>query len=132
MSHVKPQMQSLIDRVAKIQGTVVTELAESWLIAVSKTDSLHFEITVPRTVLEWFVIARLGDAAIWQDWADHYAVARESRIEIEKEMQRCIESFVYQLTRSEVRVVKSLDPNIKSNLEWWCNERWEGVSLAVA
>jgi hypothetical protein len=125
-------VQSLIDRVAQIPGVIIADGAEHWVIAVLKTGSLRFEITVPRAALEWFVIAKVGDDEVWRDWADHYAVAGETNTELGLEMQACVENFVNALSRREVRTVSGSGSAGRINVEWWRNEHWEKISLAEA
>ena len=125
-------MHDVIARLRTQPSLEVIDREHSWEIRAHKPEGLVFEITVPHSVLEWFVTARRTspDQEVWNDWMDYYAVAGETETELRSAMARHIERFIDRLLAAKVRVVESRAfLRRRQRLEWRTAGEWEKISL---
>ena len=85
---------------------------------------LQVTVTVPISVLEWFVEAsdRTSGASV-EDWCDYEGHDATHAEQLDLAMAEDVEKFVSQLLRSELRIDKRGSSKIA--LEWKVGDAWE-------
>jgi hypothetical protein len=85
---------------------------------------LQVTVTVPISVLEWFVEAsdRSSGASV-EDWCDYEGYDSTPAEQLDREMADDVEKFVARLLRSELRIDKR--GSSKVALEWKVGDAWE-------
>ncbi len=99
---------------------------------------IHFHITIPVGVLEWFVraYAHQGEVTVWEDWMDYtgYQPGPDDLADLAADMTEDIQQFVVTLSMAEsFRVVQErttiLGPLPKPQL--YLQGEWRPLRLSV-
>ena len=96
-------MEGFAESLALQHSAPFTRLQAAGVITVPKGD-LTFEVTVPDSVLEWFVVARVAGRDIWQDWADYYPLTSETAASLAADMRADLSNFLSVLVQDTFRV----------------------------
>jgi hypothetical protein len=100
-------------------GVEISEGVEHVQLLIKRSD-LSVSLTIPRTVLEWFVDVHDRDGVrLIQDWVDYagYDATPESRLA--EDMRREVSAFVKRLLDRNLRLT-----NGGRRLEWQTGDRW--------
>ena len=85
---------------------------------------IEVTVTLPESVLEWFVHVRsLKTGSSCSDWIDYQRYDNGSVAENEQEMCDDVMSFVTQLLARDLRYVEA--PESPSRLEWLVDQGWQ-------
>jgi hypothetical protein len=117
-------MKIQLARLRDSLGLELIEEQEAAVLHIYKPNGLLFKVTVPTTVLEWFVDAHDDSGVIWSEWAEHYPIDGETREQLAAEMASELERFVTMLVASEVRVSGN------KVIEFRASDVWERASLS--
>ena len=98
-------MKTMLARLRDENGVELVEKAEASILRISKPAGIVIDVTIPYTVLEWFVDVRDSSGSVWAECADYYSVNNETKGQLLLDMQSDIERFVTVLLKSEVRVL---------------------------
>lgn len=104
-------------------GACVTREGEAVELSLRRS-TLRVAVTVPATVLEWFVEAsdRSSGASV-QDWCDYEGYDSTPAAQLDRDMANDVETFVGRLLNSELRLDKRGSSNVV--LEWKIGDVWE-------
>jgi hypothetical protein len=126
----------LMGRLQQLAGVVVEDAKLAWTVRLAKPNGIHFEVVVPKEVLEWFVTARnSGGTEIWSDWMDYAGYKRSENLEaLAGEMRTDVEWFVGMLIAAagfRVQSVRHLWLLRHKVAEWNIGGDWKRVSMAA-
>jgi hypothetical protein len=129
-------MNQLAERLAAIPDAQIDRGPSSWTMRLSKSESLHFEIQVPYSVLEWYASVRdASGTELWSDWMDYAGYVpknQENPKLLAAQMERDIEWFVTTLAAAEdFRVTSRRELSIlpRRAAEWLVSGEWRLVAL---
>ncbi len=107
-------------------GASLEEQAEAFELTVQR-GSIYVLITVPKSVLEWFVDAREDSTArSTTDWCDYTGYDDTPESELAVDMADDLKLFVRRILQRPLRFVDRRGILRKRfALEWECNGRWE-------
>jgi hypothetical protein len=96
---------------------------------------MHFEVVVPKDVLEWFVTARNAEGLkVWSDWMDYAGYEQSENLgALGDELRKDVEWFVGTLTSAtDVRIQsqRRLWVLRRKVAEWCVGNRWSQVSMS--
>jgi hypothetical protein len=104
-------------------GAYVTRKGEALELSLHRS-TLHVTVTVPVTVLEWFVQAsdRLSGASV-EDWCDYEGYDSMPAERLDRDMADDVETFIARLVNNELRMDQR-GPS-KVALQWKNGDVWE-------
>jgi hypothetical protein len=104
-------------------GACVTEKGEAVELSLRRS-TLYVAVTVPVTVLEWFVEAsdRSSGASV-QDWCDYEGYDSTPVAQLDRDMADDVGTFVARLLNSELRLDRRGSSNVV--LQWKIGDGWE-------
>jgi hypothetical protein len=121
--------------VATVAGKLALPLSrqrEASVVTIEKPNGLALVVTVPDSVLEWFVTANECGKEIWSDWVDYYACEGETRQVLEESMATEVSNYIGALAASEFRLSPASTSGRRScNLEWHRHGTWQPISVSV-
>lgn len=127
-------VEDWIERVRRDARVVVEDHANAWRVTI-RAEPVGIAVTVPHTVLEWFVDA--VDAGtrepVWRDWVDHYDVDGSSAREaLEEEMAASLDTCVTRLLEARLRIAaEDSSSRRKVTLEWSAGGHdWKPLAVA--
>ena len=122
-----PYVRTLIEALQLDGRFGIREIRDAWEMTIKKPEGFTVEITVPKSVFEWFVtVTDPQGHEVWKDWNEHYALARETRDQLAAEMARDIQTFIDRVVARSFRTEAKGDGE---NLEWLLEGNWREVSL---
>lgn len=121
-------MKIMLGRLSDSLGLELVEQVHAWILCIRKPAGLVFNVTVPHSVLEWFVDAHDDSGAIWSEWVDYYPINGETREQLLTEMAFEIERFVAIMVNSEMRVLCD-EAKTKKSIELKVGSSWQSASL---
>jgi hypothetical protein len=128
---VRRQMQEIVSKLKSIPLISVSEAPNAAIIRIVKNDSFSFEITIPGSVLEWFVAIHENGKEIWTDWADYVPINNEPYSELKEWMQADIINFVQTAVKYQLRKVASKHLfGTKDAFEWFIDGNWEPITMS--
>jgi hypothetical protein len=125
-------MRELVATVAGKLALPLSRQREASVVTIEKPNGLALVVTVPDSVLEWFVTANEFGKEIWSDWVDYYACEGETTQVLKESMATEVSTYIGALATSEFRLSPVSTSGRKSrNLEWYRHGTWQPVSVSV-
>ena len=112
-------------------GVSVQPSGQALELSVARGD-VHVTVTVPESVLEWFVDAeRSVSGSRASDWTDYERYDKTPRAELERDMADDVQSFVTRLIERDLRYVEDAKNPAQGVLEWFVDGEWRQASPLV-
>jgi hypothetical protein len=109
-----------LHRIESHHGAEIFEGAEHVQLLI-KRSGLSVSLTIPRSVLEWFVDVHDADGVcLIKDWLDYAGYDATPESQLAEDMRDEVLRFVDRLLDRNLRLVQGH----RSSLEWQVGERW--------